>query len=186
MAGTCANQVSADWYSNDPKLNQSQGYGDFPPATIEQDLQKKLDEATGAVEHQYQSQPFRDSNPWDQGQAPVDRVVRQHPVSNVQNNSKAPEPVVPAPQPASSPLGNIYQPGSYPVSNYGTYNPGMVGYPRAGSSPGLVGGPWNSRGSGYQGPWNNTNSSFSPWGGRSGSRNGNNPFGVSGPGGWFN
>lgn len=31
VSGVYANQVSADWYSNDPQLNQQQGFGDFLP-----------------------------------------------------------------------------------------------------------------------------------------------------------
>lgn len=128
-------------------------------------------------------QQYQDSNPWDNGTAPVDHTPRQQAAPQVR--VQPPVSIQPEVERKTSPLGNIYQPDPYPAPGYGTYNPGLIARPYAGSGRG-VGGPWNNnRGSGFQGPWNNNGSSFSPWGGRNGSGNGISPFGMSSPGGWF-
>lgn len=142
--GMCANQVLADWYSNDPELNQKQGFGDFPPATIEQDLQLQTNQQNAVTV--YESEVYSGSGSLTEDKVPV---ASETEVSQI-----------------ATPAVNIYHQAQQPAPVYGGYNQGVVAVP-IGRAPGY-GGPWNNRGQGYYSPRNRRGSIFSPWGSRGG------------------
>lgn len=105
VPGMLSAPVLADWYSNDPQLNQRQGFGDFPPATIDRDLQKMTNK---------NARP--DSDLGESGDNP--EPVSTAPESNVSSNTAG-----------TVSTGNIYHPSAFPAPVYGGY---PVGGPAAG------------------------------------------------------
>ena len=118
----------------------NQRYGNFPPASIDQQLQGDPNAGNRPVERQPQPQRPRSSNPWDTGYRSAPYPPQNHPPQRYQ-----------APYYGGNPYGGGPS-SSGPRSNRGS------GF----SSP------WNNRGSNFSGPWNNRGSGFSPWGGRGG------------------
>ena len=117
-----------------------QRYGDFPPSSIDQQLQGNPNAGVQPVERQPRN--YRDSNPWSTS----------------------------APYPAQNYPPQRYPPQRYPApNNGGSPYGGGPSYSGPWNNRGSgFSGPWNNRGSGFSGPWNNRGSGFSPWGGRGG------------------
>lgn len=180
VIGMLASQVQADWYSNDPQLNRNQGFGDFPPTTIDQDLQQRpnmLDREESQEPRQY-----RNESPWNNDFVPLDHSYQPYPGSSPEYDSVPYTGSDPWTKRDTSSAENITQQTPQQAPAYNGYNPGGVAIPYGNQG---LSGPWNNPGSGYQLPRNNTGSNFNPWGGRGRSGSGMNPFGMSGPGNWF-
>lgn len=148
-AGLCASPAIADWSGNQSYRSYNQGYGDFPPVDIEEQLFGKPD--TGEVAEE--NAPKIDSQPGNAAPA----TNNNQPVSNPAPNYSQ--------QNYQYPAYNRYAQGRrYAPSGRQNYNrnTGFNGpWNNNGSS---FSGPWNNRGSNFSGPWNNNGSSFSgPW-----------------------
>jgi len=162
---TCfyAGFAHADWSQKHPYGGFNQGYGDFPPADIDQQLSGTGDENATV---QSQSPPVQNTT----------ESVNQQPVpANTAQNTTRQTPQQAVQQPVYGGYYQNYQmpPGAQPY-NRGTNFNGPWNNNRSNFS-----GPWNNRGSSFSGPWNNRGSSFGgPWNG------GNNGPSFSGP--WNN
>ncbi len=122
-----------------PQYNR--GYGDFPPASIDQQLQGNPN--TGSQPAARQPRSYRGSNPWS-------------------NNYQ------PAPYPAQNYPPQNYPPQNFPPRNYSPQNYPPQNYPTQGYPPANYGAYPYGGGPGFSGPWNNRGSNFSPWGNRGG------------------
>lgn len=174
------NLALADWSIDQSKRGYNQGYGDFPPEDINQQLFGHLNTSPQQEQEQSQAQDINsDTAALNNNQADVS-ATQNYPVYDYQ-------------QPSSSygayNRGGRYQqntiPGNYPDMNFsGPWNNNGSNFT----------GPWNNRGSGFSSPWNNNGSSFSgprnnngsnfnmPWGNNNGS--GFNPMGNGNSWGW--
>lgn len=179
----------ADWSQKHPYGGYNNGYGDFPPVDIDQQLSGNLDEKDSA-----QNQP-------QAVQSTETKVTQQQPsaLTNTTQNTtaQAPQPAVQQQAVQQPVYGGYYQhnqtPYAYRAQPYYNRNTGYSG-PWNNSRYGFSG-PWNNRGSGFSGPWNggnngtgfsgpwnNNGSSYSmPWGNN---RSGFTPWGNGGRWGW--
>ena len=137
----------ADWSQKHPYGGYNQGYGDFPPLDIDQQLSRSDDKNTTE-----QSQP-------QATQSTGANATQPAATSNMVQNNAA-RPAQPAlQQPAYSGYYQNQMPyGARPYRrNTGYYGPWNNS--RSGFS-----GPWNTNGSSFTVPWSNNRSGFSPWG----------------------
>lgn len=166
--GLYAGQGLTDWSDKQPYGGYNPGYGDFPPADIDQRLSGQADTDNSSPQSNSQSQ--------SQASSPV--AIPQQATSGQIQNPATPRAAPPAVPNVATQNYPAQQPayGAYPY--YNQAQPGMQPYNTA---PGRRGsgfsGPWNNNGSSFSGPWNNRGSSLSsPW-----NNNGSN---FSGP--WNN
>lgn len=161
------NLALADWSIDQSKRGYNQGYGDFPPEDINEQLFGHLNTSRQYEQEQNQTQDINtDSAALNNNQADVS-ATQDYPVYNYQR-----------PNYGTYNRGGRYQqnaiPGNYPDMNFsGPWNNNGSNFTN----------PWNNRGSSISGPWNNNGSSFSmPWGNNNGS--GFNPMGNGNSWGW--
>ena len=164
-------QAQADWYDQRSAPNYNPGYGDFPPKSIDQQLQNRNTHGLGELERMPQDSS-RDSN------RVVDRYQPEYQdTANQQENN---------PTKRYNSYSSTYQ---YPDTR--NLTPGYDNYGQNGHDNPYQGGnsgfnnPRNRGGSGTQGPWNNQGSGFNPWGRRGGWSGNRDPFGGRGPSEWL-
>lgn len=143
----------ANWYVNQsegyykPQQYYNHKYGDFPPADIEQQIFKQLEESKKVLKES-PSQGNNTSTP--SGSQTLDtKLVQPYSQSNVQ-------------QPA---YGSYNRNRNYAPQRYQNYNRNSNFSGPWNNSGSNFSGPWNNNGSNFSGPWNNNGSNFSmPWG----------------------
>lgn len=151
----------ADWSVNPSSRGHNQGYGDFPPADINEQLFGHL-----KTDRQTENSPPPNTSATEapqnyQANVPV---TQSYPAYNYQQ-----------PNYGRYNRGRRYQqngiPGNYPDMNFsGPWNNNGSNFsgPRSNRGSGFSG-PWNNNGSNFSAPWSNNNDSgFSPFGNRSG------------------
>lgn len=160
----CTGFAHADWSQKHPYGGYNQGYGDFPPVDIDQQLSGNADKNATT---QSQSKPVPNTGA---------SINQQPATTNSTRNTTGQAPPQSVQQPAYGGYYQNYQrpPGAQP-NNRQTNFSGPWNNSRSGFS-----GPWNNNnGSSFSGPWNNRGSSFGgPW------NSGNNGSSFSGP--WNN
>ena len=154
LTATCTNQSLADWSVDNSRRGYNQGYGDFPPADINEQLYSHL-----KTENQAEKRSSRDNavGPAISNRMQTDMPLTQnYPAYNYQQPSYG----------GYDRGGRKLQksrPGNYPDMNFS--------------------GPWSGNGTGFSAPWNNNGSTFSmPWSNNSGS--GFKPMGNGSKWGW--
>ena len=164
VTGSTTNLALADWSVNPSSRGHNQGYGNFAPADINEQMygHLKTKKQTENVPPPHTS--ATETQQYYQSEVPV---TQNYPAYNYQQ-----------PDYGRYNRGGRYQqngiPGNYPDMNFsGPWN-------NNGSN---FSGPGSNRGSGFSGPWNNNGSNFSaPWSNNNGS--GLSPFGNSSGWSW--
>lgn len=167
-------QLLADWSGNSSGRAYNQGYGDFPPADIEQQIFRQQEASEMAARELPVAEEYTATTPnnqlSDQNQAQqYSPPYSQQPAYGSYNGGRS-----------YAPYGNQ---GYYPSSGFnGPWNNNSSGFSNPWNGNGSnFSGPWNNNGSSISGPWDNNGSSFSgPW-----DNNGSNfsmPWGNNGSG----
>ena len=180
--GMATGSALADWSDNTSQTYSNKSFGDYPPANIDQQIQKQMDD----IKTRKKKEAALNNNTSTTENTSNTYSTPAYPAQGYQQQTYGAYAPAPAYQPRSTnpwntsgatfngpwnnrgssfsmPWGNNNSGFSGPWNNNGS----SFSMPWSNNNSGFSG-PWNNNGSSFSMPWGNNNSGFSPWGNRYG------------------
>lgn len=162
-------QAQADWYRQNSQPDYNPGFGEFPPAMLEQELENSIRNNTSLVEDNY-NQDLSDPR-------------------SLKNNTTNVVPPSLNRRSDGSATQNYWRSNRHQKQELGKLTPGYNEHMRNSRPDGDTGSgmknPWSYRGLSKQESRNKENSGFNPWGRRGGWSGNPEPFSNRSPGEWL-